>query len=75
MQAFKAQTTARVQSTLQGVAAALSAPASAQLDGSTAELLAAQKKLTDTTAAFEAARKQVNCLAAVHLRQWHIAAL
>jgi hypothetical protein len=71
VQAFTAQTTKRLQSTLQGVAAALqpgsSSPAissgssstPAQLAGLEAELLEAQTKLSDATAAFEAARKQV----------------
>jgi hypothetical protein len=70
LQAFKVQTTGRIQSILQGVAAALqpsssSAAASsssnipAQLAGLEAELLEAQSKLTDATAAFEAARKKV----------------
>jgi hypothetical protein len=69
VQAFKVQTTARIQSILQGVAAALqpssSSPAasssitSAQLAGLEAELLEAQSSLTDATEAFEAARKKV----------------
>jgi hypothetical protein len=65
-----------VHGTLQGVAAALQSASSssssssvtaAQLDGFAAELLAAQKKLTDATAAFEAARKKVGCVAVILL--------
>ncbi|WIA21911.1 hypothetical protein OEZ85_004279 [Tetradesmus obliquus] len=55
--AFKAQTTSRVQSILQGVAAALQSAGSSS-NVTPAELLAAQSELADAAAAFEAARKK-----------------